>query len=325
MRYTRRVDAAEHASTPTELDWVSVWTGTASRLAGHWALGRAHLLTEDVFRMCLVDALEERGVAAPRLAAEVFADGLGKGKLDLTIDGPTGTVIELKYPRDSRTGMSPDTMTLGELLRDFCRVAAVDSTDRWVAQVVNARLARYLASAGARFGFEWAVRPGQEFVLTREVLETLPPTALTAMGEGRWRLPVSATCRAQVAIVEGLDLVAYQVAAPPAGVQAAQLAQPQRSAARPGAAPVVVRVRGTSGARAEILMAVDEVTAATGRGTVTIAEVLAHMKAAGTRYADSTIRTMMSSHLCADSQGSGIDTYEDLERLGRGEYRRKML
>jgi hypothetical protein len=44
--------------------------------------------------------------------------------LDLTVDGSGGTVIELKYPRASRTGISPDTMTLGELIRDFLLVAA---------------------------------------------------------------------------------------------------------------------------------------------------------------------------------------------------------
>lgn len=53
-------------------------------------------------------------------------------------------VIELKYPRDSRSGISPDTMTLGELLRDFLRVAAVPADQPWVVQILNPRLQRFL-------------------------------------------------------------------------------------------------------------------------------------------------------------------------------------
>lgn len=140
--------------------WVSVWAQVTSGLGRHFSAGRGHLLTEDTLRLCLIEALGEHGVDAARLAAEVYAPNLGPGKLDLTVDGPSGTVIELKYPRDSRTGFSPDTMTLGELLRDFCRVAVVDASDRWVVQVINPRLARYLAGAASRFGMDWAVQPG---------------------------------------------------------------------------------------------------------------------------------------------------------------------
>jgi hypothetical protein len=68
--------------------------------------------------------LESLGVSPDRLAIEVLTPVLAGGKLDLTVDGSGGTVIELKYPRASRTGISPDTMTLGELIRDFLLVAA---------------------------------------------------------------------------------------------------------------------------------------------------------------------------------------------------------
>jgi hypothetical protein len=75
-------------------------------------------------RWCTVLALESLGVSPDRLAIEVLTPVLAGGKLDLTVDGSGGTVIELKYPRASRTGISPDTMTLGELIRDFLLVAA---------------------------------------------------------------------------------------------------------------------------------------------------------------------------------------------------------
>lgn len=41
------------------------------------------------------------------------------------------------------------------------------------------------------------------------------------------------------------------------------------------------------------------------------------------RYADSTIRTMMTAHMCVGAQGPGVGTYDDLERVDRGKYRRR--
>ncbi len=40
------------------------------------------------------------------------------------------------------------------------------------------------------------------------------------------------------------------------------------------------------------------------------------------RYAVSTIRTMLAAHLNADAQGPGIDSYADVERVAHGVYRR---
>ena len=42
-------------------------------------------------------------MAASRLQAEYPAPTLQGGKLDLVVDAPDGDVIELKYPRDSRS------------------------------------------------------------------------------------------------------------------------------------------------------------------------------------------------------------------------------
>jgi hypothetical protein len=107
-----------------EPDWKQVWVDVAHRLSEHRAAGRGLLLTEDSVRWCTVLALESLGVSPDRPAIEVLTPVLAGGKLDLTVDGSGGTVIELKYPRASRTGISPDTMTLGELIRDFLLVAA---------------------------------------------------------------------------------------------------------------------------------------------------------------------------------------------------------
>ncbi|WP_436700066.1 hypothetical protein [Nocardioides sp. BYT-33-1] len=309
-----------------QVDWVPVWGQVAARMGSHWAAGRGHLLTEDTLRMCLIEALGDDGVDAARLASEVYAVGLGAGKLDLTMDGPGGTVIELKYPRDSRTGFSPDTMTMGELLRDFCRVAVVDAADRWVTQVINARLARYLAGASARFTLGWAVEQDQLMTLHRATLERLPATAITAIGTASWRLPVEAVCRVRAAITDDLTLYAYQVAAPNADVTPSPLvagAQPPREIDETTTRPAAVGA--PTGARAAILDAITHLTAASGTATVTVAAVVGYLRRRNSRYADSTIRTMMTSHMCVDTQGPGIGTFDDLERLGRGEYRRRPI
>jgi hypothetical protein len=49
-------------------------------------------------------------------------------------------------------------------------------------------------------------------------------------------------------------------------------------------------------------------------------EVIIEMHARGTGYADTTIRTMMASHLCRDSTGDGVAGYTDLARVDRGVY-----
>ncbi len=92
------------------------------------------------------------------------------------------TVVELKYPRDSRTVFSPDTMTLGELVRDIRRVAAVPAEQGWVVQVLNPRLGRYLATLAGRYQLHWALHEGEALELDPQVLAGLPGTATAAIG-----------------------------------------------------------------------------------------------------------------------------------------------
>jgi hypothetical protein len=92
-----------------EPEWRRLWATVAQRVAAHGKAGRTHLLTEDVVRFETVLALEELGIAPDRMAVEVRASSMVGGRLDLVIDGLAGAVVELKFPRDSRTGISPDT------------------------------------------------------------------------------------------------------------------------------------------------------------------------------------------------------------------------
>ena len=151
----------------------TVWTDVALRLGEHLEAGRGHLLTEDVMRFATVLELERRGISPERMRPEYQAPLVG-GKIDLAIDDPPTVAIEFKFPRDSRTGISPDTMTLGELLKDFYRLAFLPIEERWVVQMVNDRLARFL---DRRPEFRWVWEKDEELLLREGLLLSLPLTA----------------------------------------------------------------------------------------------------------------------------------------------------
>ncbi|GAA3721299.1 hypothetical protein GCM10022399_42070 [Terrabacter ginsenosidimutans] len=103
-------------------------------------------------------------------------------------------------------------MTFGELLRDFLRVASVPATDRWVVQLLNPRLVRYLDGAAHRHALHWPTAADDVLTLTPEVLSTLPSTATRAIGTIATSTAVSATCTQVAAVDEGLTLYGYRVA-----------------------------------------------------------------------------------------------------------------
>lgn len=207
-----------------ELAWEALWCDVADRVAGHRKAGRGHLLTEDTVRMETVLALEAAGVPASRLAAEVLAPQLPGWKLDLVVDPPAGVVIEFKYPRGSRTGVSPDTMTFGELVRDFLRVAIIDAGDRWVVQVLSPRLLGYLLRVKDRYPLHWTVTPGATLHLHPDAITGLPRTATRAVGNAAVPHLITARCVVSAAIDDGLGLYAYRVA--PADVTFRQRGHP---------------------------------------------------------------------------------------------------
>jgi hypothetical protein len=73
-------------------------------------------------------------------------------------------------------------------------------------------------------------------------------------------------------------------------------------------------------ARDEILRAVESITAS-GRDTFTVDEVVREMQVRGTHFAESTIRTHITSRMCANAPKNHGTTYADFERVSRGEYR----
>jgi len=74
-------------------------------------------------------------------------------------------------------------------------------------------------------------------------------------------------------------------------------------------------------ARDEILATTRKLAGQSADGTFTLIDVLTEMRRAGSRYAESTIRTHVTSRMCADAPNHHARTYDDLERLGNGRYR----
>lgn len=80
-----------------------------------------------------------------------------------------------------------------------------------------------------------------------------------------------------------------------------------------------------STARAEILATARKLAGQSADGSFTLAQILADMKQAGTRYAESTIRTHVTSRMCAEAPDHHGTTYDDFQRLGEGHYRLRDL
>lgn len=190
----------------SEMDWPDLWQALSSALDVHAQAGRSHLLTEDALRFALILALEDRGISPEEMYLEVMEPRVN-GKLDLVIGDPMRVAFELKFPRDSRTGISPDTMTLGELLKDFYRLARVDADDRWVVQLLNDRLCRFLAR---RAEVPWAFQTGDRMELPIGLPERLPTTAKKCLPSWATAMTVGATCVA-AHHANGLALLVYRI------------------------------------------------------------------------------------------------------------------
>lgn len=81
------------------------------------------------------------------------------------------------------------------------------------------------------------------------------------------------------------------------------------------------RASARDGARREILAAVTRILARSGQLTFSPVEVVRELQDAGTNYAEATIRTMVTSHMCLNAPDHAAVTYDDFERLEHGVYR----
>jgi hypothetical protein len=76
-------------------------------------------------------------------------------------------------------------------------------------------------------------------------------------------------------------------------------------------------------ARDEILAVLPAVRARTGRETFTPQDVIDELQCRGTSYKPSTIRTHIVSRMCSNAPDHHARTYDDLERIADGQYRRR--
>lgn len=188
----------------------------------------------------------------------------------------------------------------------------------------TARLNRYMTGAAARFGMNLDT---DNVVLAPAAALTLPLTAAQIIGADLLARTVTAKRLYVVPVGDGLRLSVYLVDAageqlpPPDPDVAAAAPRSEASVAPEQADPPRLSAVPRSGARGEIHSAVRAVLLRSGQTTFTVDEVVREMRNSATRYAESTIRTMVTSHLCANAPNHAAVTYEDFERVGRGLYR----
>ena len=215
-------------------------------------------------------------------------------------------------------------MTLGEVLRDFYRLALLPVAERWVVLLLDARLLRYVRAAAQRYDLGWADDLGAELTLTSAV-DGLPKTARDALGAALPKTDVTASCLVAADAGPGLTLLAYRLH--PSTARPVPDTAPARAtgpSATPGAHIEAVRPATaipTATARSEILAAVRAVVARSGRDVFTPLDVVSEMRKRGSRYAETTIRTSITAHMCSNAPDNAATTYDDLERLDRGQYR----
>jgi hypothetical protein len=299
-----------------ELDAVltEVWRRLADTVERHYAAGRSHLLTEDVIRFATVALLEDHGIDPRTMAIEVPMPGSPRAKIDLTIG--RHTAIEFKFPRDPRADVgSADTMTFGEMLAVVYRLAALPYERRLAVWLVHERLGGYLSRTAQRHGFTWPDHAGDGLALPDGLAAQLRPTAAAALPLAT-RGAVRARVLAHTMNSAGVRLTVLSVVDP---APALWPQTPPTAAAR----PLRQRQQGQrppGGVRREILDAVDAIAVRSGSPLFTARDVADEMLRRGTRYAASTITTMVTSHMCVD--GDSIVEWPDLRRVDRGVYRR---
>jgi hypothetical protein len=84
-----------------------------------------------------------------------------------------------------------------------------------------------------------------------------------------------------------------------------------------------VRGGGAMACRDEVLAAFERLERRHGRTAFELAEVVQEVQGVGTAYRESTIRTHVSSRMCVDAPDHHGTVYADLDRVGRGLYRRR--
>lgn len=251
---------------------------------------------------------------------------ISNSRIDLVVlSEPETAFLEFKFPREPNEQNAAWTMALGSVLHDFYRLAAIPGPARRLfVYVESARLRRYMAGAARRVGLDIDI---DEISLSPADAARLPTTASQIIGAELAARHVKGRRIALVDVDETLRLSVYDVdglGEAPDPV-AAHLVKSEGATALP-AVPGPEQIIGMpavtrNGARLEILEAVHGLLIRSGSSTFTPAEIVTEMNQRGTGYAESTIRTMVTAHMCVNAPDNSAAVYLDLERIDRGVYR----
>jgi hypothetical protein len=187
----------------------AVWEAVGDELRGHRRRGLGALLTEDVVRFATIQALVEAGVVPRDLRVEAPHIALKGLRVDLVVNGRQQALIELKYPREPNLVNAAWTMTLGEILQDFYRLAAYPGdVDRIFVYVETGRLRTYMARSASRYGIDL---DRTMVLLSPADAATLPATARQIVGIDLAAQPVTARRISLIVVDSDLRLAVYHV------------------------------------------------------------------------------------------------------------------
>lgn len=76
--------------------------------------------------------------------------------------------------------------------------------------------------------------------------------------------------------------------------------------------------------RDEVLAALTRLEGRHNRSVFELAEIVTEVLSATSEFTESTIRTHVTSRMCADAPDHHAKTNDDVERIARGQYRRRV-
>lgn len=300
----------------------TLWDAVGAELREYQQAGLAGLLTEDVVRFTTARALVAAGVDPAGLHVEWPHPALKGARVDLVAgDDPPTALLEFKFPREPSETIGPRTMLLGHVLKDLYRLAVYPGdADRLFVYVQTAGLRAYMIGAAKKYDLDL---DRDRVKLAATSVAKLPPTAAQIIGPELAAHDVVARRIALVTVDDTLRLAVYAVDPIATAVSPTQRATPTHTGTQAQAALAGEHQRATvrTGARQEILDAIHAILTRSGNDTFTLADILDEMARRNSAYAESTIRTMVTSHMCTNAGYRTPSSHADLQRVDRATYR----
>jgi hypothetical protein len=164
-------------------------------------------------RFATIQELVTAGVAPADIMTEWRRSGVPDA-VDLVVTKPTLAAVEFKFPREPRETNAAWTQHLGEVLKDFYRLAAMPAEvgDRWCVLLLSNRMRRYLDGVSNRHNVHVGSAAGELTRIDPDQVRGLPTTAVRILSRWMDRLPVlEARCAAVHRVGNDLRLVIHAV------------------------------------------------------------------------------------------------------------------